>query len=425
MNTVFFIFHLGSGHLNIHKALAETEGGNGVGVALKVFFLEHAGTGEPREDAAGLESHVLIEIAAVDLVQTVDGDFGDVELAAFLHGDHEHRAPAVVAGIEAIAGLGQVVAVLAVEFIDLLEVVGNELFVEDVAGLGAHGGEHVFGVDFLVAFHNDVVDAGLFRHGKDQHGAFHKCLHVIEVAHFPDALDFLVDGVGAGGVALAQRQAHEDDVGVHDLEAAHLNVADGVAGGAHGHEGGRPARTGLLGGRRDRRGGSGGSGRCAERRGGLSGQFRGAGPQIQQRGTLEGGGSGLAAVDRHKAGIHGEAAAQLIEIAVNDQIRSGRFAQLAGLGQIDDAALGGKDGARPAQGHGLEAVRGQLINDLLRHVLRGVGHFGACIDLEGQHKHRIAGGERLSVREGQQAEQRQCPDKRPFTRKSFHIASPL
>ena len=421
IDAVFLVLHVGSGHLDVHEALVQAVGGDGVGVALQVLFLEHAGAREPGEDVAGLEGQVFVHVALVQLLQALDLHFLDVELVAFFHLDDQHGAAAAGAAVQAVAGAGQVIAFLAVELVDLLQVVGDELFVEHVAGLGAHGGDHVLGVDLVVAFHDDVLDAGFFRHGEDQHVAFHVGLDVAEVAQFPDALDFFVDVIGGGGVALADGKAHEDHFGVHDLQAAHLHVGQGALGGAHGHEVGTADGVGGLGAgsAAGRRGGGTGTGQHAGR---LAGHGGGAFVEAQQGGAVEVGGPGLAFVHRYQQGLQGKAFAVLREAAEQHQVGSRFPAQFAGGGHVDAAAAGRQQAAGLVHGDDGKAALLHLRTDDLRHIPGRIGHLGAGSDLEGQHQHRVSRGLQGGSPQGQQGETEQA---QPITQMFFHTESPL
>ena len=425
IDAVFLVLHVGSGHLDVHEALVQAIGGDGVGVTLQVLFLEHAGTGEPGEDVAGLQGQVLVHVALVQLLQAVDLDFLDIELVAFFHLDDQHGAAAAGAAVQTVAGAGQVIAFLAVELVDLLQVVGDELFVEHVAGLGAHGGDHVLGIDLVAAFHDDVLDAGLFRHGEDQHVAFHVGLDVAEVAQFPDALDFFVDVVGRGSVAFADGKAHEDYFGVHDLQAAHLHVGQGALGGAHGHEVGAADGVGGFGagsaaGRRGRSRSIG----TGQHAGSLTGHGGGAFIKAQQGGTVEVGRPGLTFVHRHQQGLQGKAFAVLREAAEQHQVGSRFLAQFAGGGHVDAAAAGGQQAAGLVHGDDGQTALLHLRTDDLRHVPGRVGHLRAGSDLEGQHQHRVSRGLQRggSPQAGQQGETEQA---QPITQMFFHTESPL
>ena len=163
----------------------------------------------------------------------------------------------------------------------------------------------------------------------------------------------------------------------------------------HGHEAG--AVVGLRG----RSGGRGGAQHVRS----APGHGRGALAQSHQGIALKTGGHGFALLHGHQAGVHGEAVAQLIEAAVNDQFGAGLVPKAAGRGQIDAVvAAAFEQGAGPVHGHGLEAVLFQLADDELRHIAGGIGHVRPGIDLEGQHqnqglpglgRHDILGGQRL------------------------------
>ena len=291
------------------------------------------------------------------------------------------------------------------------------------SGLGAHGGDHVLGIDLVGTFHDDVLDAGLFRHGEDQHVAFHVGLDVTEVAQFPDALDFFVDVIGGGSVALADGEAHEDHFGVHDLQAAHLHVGQSTLGGAHGHEVG--ATDGIVGfgagSAAGRRGGGSGTGQHA---GSLTGHGGGAFIEAQQGGAIEVGRLGLAFVHRHQQGLQGKAFAVLLEAAEQHQVGARFFAQLAGSGHVDAAAAGGQQAAGLVHGDDGQTALLHLRTDDLRHIPGRIGHLRAGSDLEGQHQHRVSrslqrGG---SPQAGQQGETEQA---QPITQMFFHTESPL
>ena len=241
VDAVGLVLHLRRGNLDVDEALIETVGGNGIGIALKVFLLEHAGTREPREHASGLESQVLVHVALVEFLDALDVHFLDIELVAFIDRDDQHGTPAAGAVLKAVAGLGKIEAVLAIQLGDLLQVIGKHLLIEHAAGLGTHGRDNVLGVHLMGPFDDDIVDARLFHHGKDQDIALQRGLNIAEIAHVPDALHFFIDGVGIRGVTLADGQAHQDGIRIEHVHAAHLNVRQAAGGGggrAHGHQAG-------------------------------------------------------------------------------------------------------------------------------------------------------------------------------------------
>ena len=239
VNAVVTVINGGCGHLNVNIAFVEAKGRNGVGVALKVFVFQHARACQPREYATGLEGHVFVKVATVELRNALDFDFLDIKLVAFFNAEHQYRTTAALAVFKTVGNLGKVKAFFVVQFADLLQVVRKHLFVQHTAGFSAHGCQHVVLADFVRAFHNNVVYARLFYHRKDKHVALKCGLHVTEVAHIPDTLNFFVDGSGIGGVTLADGKAHKHGIGVKHLHAAHLHVSQtavGRGGRSHGNQ---------------------------------------------------------------------------------------------------------------------------------------------------------------------------------------------
>ena len=147
VNAIVLVVDLGCAHLNVDVAFIEAIGGNGVGVALKVFFFEHARACQPRKDAARLEGKVFVKVATVELVEAINVHFFDVELVALVHVDDQNRAARALAVFKTVVDLGKVVAFLAVQLGNFLQVVGKHLLVEHVARSRAHGGNNVFLVD--------------------------------------------------------------------------------------------------------------------------------------------------------------------------------------------------------------------------------------------------------------------------------------
>ena len=382
VDAVVAVFNGWRSHLNIYVAFVKAKGGNGVGVALQVFVLEHAGTRQPRENAACLEGHVFVKIAAIELVEAFNLDVSDIKLVAFGNADHQHCAAPTLTVFKTVGDLGKVKAFLVVQFADFLEVVRKHLFVQNTAALGAHGRKHVVLADLVRTVNNDVVDARLFNHGEHKHVAFKGGLHIAEVAHIPYALHFFVDGGCVRAVALADGEAHEHGIGVKHLHAAYLHIgksAVGRGGGVHGNKGRR--RIALLG---RGLGGGGGIGNFCR----AFGQHSGALVQRGQRVTLKSGGDGFALIDRHNARVHGKALTKLIELAVNDHARSGLAAKFAGGGKINGFTAVALQNAGGFHGNSAHAVLLELIGNRLRHILRGVGHFRPGVHLKGQNKHK-------------------------------------
>ena len=239
VDAVVAVINGGCGHLNVNIAFVKTKGGNGVGVALEVFVLKHARARQPREYAACLEGHVFVKVATVELGNALDLDFLDIKLVAFFNAEHKYCTTAARAVFEAVGNLGKVKTFLVVQLADFLQVVRKHLFVQNTAGFCAHGSKHIVLADLVGAFNHNVVDTGLFHHGEDKHVAFKGGLHVAEVTHIPDTLDFFVDGRGIGAVTLADGKAHEHGIGIKHLHAAHLHIgktAVGRGGRTHGNQ---------------------------------------------------------------------------------------------------------------------------------------------------------------------------------------------
>ena len=154
--------------------------------------------------------------------------------------------------------------------------------------------------------------------------------------------------MGIRGVALADGQAHEHGVRVHDVHAAHLHVRQTALGGsrsAHGHK--TRAIVCLLG----DRGGVGlrhfGSAVC-----------KGAGTVAEgnQSIAFKACGYRFALLHRNKACIHIEAVAKLIETAINDKLRACLTAQRARGGEVDALAAALLQLARGVHRHHAHAV---------------------------------------------------------------------
>ncbi len=262
-----------------------------------------------------------------------------------------------------------------------MQVVGKHLLVEHVAGSCSHGGNNVFLVHTLGPFDNDVVDAGFFHHGEDQHAAFKAGLHIAEISHFPDALHFFVDGVGIGGITFADGQAHEHGIRVHNAHAANLHVGQaalGCRGRTHGHKAGAVI-SGLRGG-----GGSAGSRYFRS----ASGQGTGTVAEGHERVALKACGYGFALLHRHKARVHVEAVAKLVEAAVNDKLRSGLTAQGARCGKVNGFTAAALQLPRRIHRHNAHAALLELVGDDLGYVLGGIGHFRPGIYLKGQYQNK-------------------------------------
>ncbi len=124
----------------------------------------------------------------------------------------------------AVGRLGKIVAFLVVQFLYALQVLGQCLLVQHRALAGLHGCLNILGIDLVGAGDDDVFNAGLFNNVKNKDAAFHVGVDILEVAHFPQALDFLVDGCRIGPVAPVDAHAHEHDIGLDIAEAADLDI---------------------------------------------------------------------------------------------------------------------------------------------------------------------------------------------------------
>ena len=152
-------------------------------------------------------------------------------------------------------------------------------------------------------------------------------LHIGEVAHFPDALDLFVDGVGIRRVALANGKTHEHHIRIHIVDAAHRHIRKGdAAARTQGNEG---VIHGRLGGRRlafririahDR-----GRGTACVAQGQRSsrGQLAGSISKSTDGIALKVRRNGTARPHRDKARFHGKALPLLVEGAVHDKVSSG------------------------------------------------------------------------------------------------------
>ena len=227
----FRVRHLGLAHLGVQEPAVAVVGLKGGGVAVQDLFAQDARAGHPGEQAAFGQGQLVLEVVGVELVGALDDDVRDVELVAFV--DEDIQSGALGVGlVEAVADLGVIVAVLAVKFPDLAHVVGQDFGVQDGAGLGGDGGQQVVGVELFGAFHGDGLDEGLFLDADDQAFAFGCFVHgnfdVIEVSEFIEAFEFGIDGLGVVDVAGLDLEAHEHDVVVEDLVAAHVDGGDAV-----------------------------------------------------------------------------------------------------------------------------------------------------------------------------------------------------
>ena len=333
-----------------------------------------------------MEREFLLEIAGVDALEPFDLDFLDVELLAFLHVEDQHGGGAVGLLLDAVVHFGEVEAFLAVQLGDLLDVFGKQAVVEDGARLGAHGRQNVFFFDFVGTVDDHVVDAGLFLDREHEHAAlsalFDVGVHVAEVAEIPDSLDFFIERGGINHITLAGGQAHQHHVGVEHLDAADLDVRDGVAlDRAAAHlvdklvDGGKQFDHVLL----------------------LD--------EIGLRPLLS---SGI-----HHAGVDAERVAGLAEAAVHGVVRPGlpgdgtrgRQIELADLLVLEQAQ-------RILCRNDLESLLGQPLLKQLGQLVVQVVEIRPSIDLEGEHSHTdsIRGrlfGRRLSRTVEQQVTQRQ------------------
>ena len=432
VDAVFLVGDLRRAHLDVDVALVEAVGGDGVGVALQVLLLEDAGTGEPGEDVALAQGHVLGHVALVQLLQAVDLDLGDVELLALVDGDDEDGAGTAGPVLDAVGRLGEIVAFLVVELSDLLEVVGKGLLVEHVALARGHGCQHVFRVHLVRAFDDDIVDAGLLHDVEDKDGALHAGLHVGEVAHLPDALDLFVDGVGVGLVAPAYGEAHQDNVGIHVLDAAHLHVGKGAGHRrAHGHELGagisRRLRLGPGLGRRIGHGIAQGRrlGRLAQRPVRALGEFPGSLVKGVLGRTLEVRRHGRALAHGDKARLHGKALALLGVGAVDDEIGACGAAEHAGRFQIDGRlARRIEEASRLFHGNRIEPLGFELVDDVLGNLLRRVGHLHPGVHGKGKDQHGLSGCKAGSGQR-QEKQRARAEDGGHLKQKSSHIAFPI
>ena len=190
-------------HLGVHEAAVGIVGFQGGGVTFEHLFLEHARTGDPGPEMAGGGGQLALQVAGTDLLGTLDLDFLDVELLGLLDDDIEPGHPGIGL-LQLVGDLGLVVALLAVELADLAQVVGQDLEVEDAAGLGAHGLQDVVLFHVAVAGDADGLDARLFLDHEHEplaaRSGFEAHLHVVEVAEIEKFLDVVVDGLGIVGL---------------------------------------------------------------------------------------------------------------------------------------------------------------------------------------------------------------------------------
>ncbi|KAF5040931.1 hypothetical protein DSECCO2_528250 [anaerobic digester metagenome] len=357
-DAVLFVVHLGGGHHGVEVAVVHAVGGDGGGIALQMFVLEHAGPGDPREHAALGQRQLLSQVVGIQLFNTFEGHLLDVQLLAFLHLQHQAGPRPARARIYAVRNLGQVVAFLAVEFGNLLQVLRKQLFVEDRTGLGAHGGKNVVHVHLVRALYGNVFDARLFLHRVHEDQAFavllHVGLHVAEVAKIPDALHFAVDGGRVHRVALAGGQAHQHHVWVQHLGAAHLDVGQGVAA----QQVGRDALGQFVHGRQD----------------------------VDEPFLLnEEGARGADAQGVHHAHVDAEAFAHLVEAAVNGNARARQNRQVARGGHVQVGhVLVAHQGLGVLPGNDGKPARHQALRDEFRQVVVEIFEVRSGIHLEGQ-----------------------------------------
>ena len=187
--------------------------------------------------------------------------------------------------------------------------------------------------------------------------------------------------MGIGGVTFADGQAHEYGIRIHNAHAANLYIGQaalGRRGRTHGHKAGAVV-AGLRGG-----GGSAGSREFRS----ASGQGAGAVAEGYERVALKTCGYGFALLHGHKARIHVEAVAKLVEAAVNDKLRSGLTAQGARRGKVNGFTAAALQLPRRIHRHNAHAALLELVSDDLGYVLSGIGHFRSGIYLKGQHQNK-------------------------------------
>ncbi|KAF5036542.1 hypothetical protein DSECCO2_574020 [anaerobic digester metagenome] len=244
-DAVVAVDDLGLADLGVHEAAVGVIGLDGRSVALEHLVLEHAGTGDPGPEVAGGGGEFGLDVAGRNLLGPLDLDFLDVELLGLFDDDVE-PGHARVGLLELVGDLGLVVALLAVELADLAQVVGQDLEVQDAAGLGAHGLENVVLFHVAVAGDADGLDTRLLLDHEGQALAagdvVQAHLDVVEIAHVEELLDVFVDGLGVVGLVDLAFDLKQHHFLVEDGVALHVDFGDAVRGAR-----GRNERRDLLG----------------------------------------------------------------------------------------------------------------------------------------------------------------------------------
>ncbi len=173
-------------------------------------------------------------------MKAIDDNFLDIQFVAFVDVYYKHGAGTLSRTLlNVVIRLGKIITFLAVEFGNFLQIIGHHLLVEHAARLCTHCGDNVFRINVFGTLDDNIVDAGFFNNGKDKHIAFHGSRNVAEIAHVPNALDFLVYCVRIRMIAAADGKAHQYRIRIHDIHAAHAHICQSFAGigrAAHGHK---------------------------------------------------------------------------------------------------------------------------------------------------------------------------------------------